>query len=176
MDEYEAVHLPFPVGIYGHLSNTVYVSTIGMLTLVAPENFYFGNYELPFTTYYPSVAIFPYWIEYMYTMTSVCNNGISYEVHQTSRGQTFTVEYTMVVLRDDGSAPTNHFTVSLYKDHPGLVRFVYYHTYDVDHPTIGVQASDESYSQYSFGMAMPDNFYVEIDTSSGDAFTTSGQL
>lgn len=176
MDEYDTVHLPFPVGIYGHLSDTVYISTIGMLTFEAPENFYTGNYELPFTTYYPSVAIFPYWIEYMYIMSSVCNSGISYEVHQTSRGQTFTVEYTMAVLRDDASTPTIHFTVSLYKDHPGVVRFVYYHTYAADHPTIGVQAGDESYSQYSFGIAMPENSYVEIDTSSGDAFTSSGQL
>jgi hypothetical protein len=142
--------------------------------LEAPKFEYSGSYELPFP-YFPPVSIFPYWGD-QFTSTETCGSGIAYDVHETSRGQTFTVEYNTIPIGGDG-VDLDHFTVSLYKDHPGLVRFVYYHTEtNGQGATVGVQAGS-SYSQYSYDMrSILDNSYVEIDTSSGDAFTNSGQL
>ncbi|KAI1017626.1 hypothetical protein LB504_003907 [Fusarium proliferatum] len=132
-----------------------------------------GSYELPFP-YLPSVSIFPYWGD-QFTSTDACGPGIAYAVHEASRWQTVTVEYNTIAV--GSSVELDHPTVSLYKDHPGLVRFVYYHTENNGRgATVDVQAGN-SYSQYSYDMrSVLDNSYVEIDTSSGDAFTASDQL
>lgn len=117
----------------------------------------------------------PYWDDLFVNSGGLCGVGITYEVHETERGQTFTVEYNV-----DGSDGENHFTVSLYQDHPGLIRFAYYNTRHGGSATVGVQNlqnGQQLYSQYSFNTpSISDNSFVEIDTGSGNAITTTGQL
>ncbi|KAF4341898.1 het-domain protein [Fusarium beomiforme] len=107
-DEYATVQLPFQVGIYGSFSDTVYVGVSGMLSILeAPKFEHVGNYELPFQ-YFPDVPIFPYWTD-LWLWNGACGSGISYDAYETSRGQTFTVEYNTVSI---GGSDVNldHFT------------------------------------------------------------------
>ncbi|KAH7242677.1 hypothetical protein BKA59DRAFT_481179 [Fusarium tricinctum] len=173
-DDYDSVTLPFPVGIFGSSSSTVYASTNGFLSLDSGSAAY-ENKQLP-TTNAPPISIMPYWTDLHVPSNTVCGTGIAYEVHETSKGQTFTVEY---YIGTPGTSPSSeHFTVSLYKDYPGLVRYVYYKTSGHGQfATVGLQ-NGNLFSQFSFNSAgsIPDQFFIEIDTSSGVAVTTSGQL
>ncbi|KAF9775843.1 hypothetical protein IL306_006025 [Fusarium sp. DS 682] len=125
LDEYASVELPFQVSIYGSFSNTIYAATNGVLSILqTPEVKVSGNWYLPLKEYLPDVSILPYWSD-QYIWTEFCGSGIWYEVHETTKGQTFTVEYSTVPFVGNG-IELNHYSVSLYKDYPGLVRYEYY--------------------------------------------------
>ncbi|KAL3605319.1 hypothetical protein FPOAC2_00262 [Fusarium poae] len=167
-DEYGTVGVPFEVGVFGSSSSTVYVSVNGLLTLGQAPGLAFVNSNLPAQDI-PEISIMPYWDDF-YITGGLCGIGISYEVYETRRGRTFTVEYYVSV--------NDHFTVSMYEDHPGLVRYAYYKTSrHGEGATVGVQ-NGMLKSQYSYNTpdSISDNFYVEIDTSSGEGVITSGQL
>jgi hypothetical protein len=173
-DDYRTVEAPFPVGVFGSSSSTVYVSTNGILSLGSGA-IAFTNKELP-TTAVPSISIMPYWDDLFILNDQICGAGITYDVYETSRGQTFTVEYYL--SSGGGAGLSEHFTVSLYEDSPGLVRYVYYKTSQHGNSaTVGLQ-NGQLFSQFSFNSfnSIPDQFFIEIDTSSGVAVTTSGQL
>ncbi|KAG5656937.1 hypothetical protein KAF25_011106 [Fusarium avenaceum] len=171
-DDYDSATLPFPVGIFGSSSSTVYASTNGFLLLDSSSAAY-DNGQLP-TKNAPPISIMPYWVDLYVPSNAVCGTGFAYEVHETSKGQTFTVEYHLGIY---GTSPSSeHFTVSLYKDYPGLVRYVYYQTSGHgDIATVGLQ-NRELFSQFSYRSlgSIPDQFFIEIDTSSGVA--RSGRL
>lgn len=108
-DDYDSVTLPFPVGIFGSSSSTV--CTNGFLSLDSGSAAY-DNGHLPTKNVSP-VSIMPYWADLYAPSNAVCGTGIAYEVHETSKGQTFTVEYYIGIY---GTSPSNeHFTLSLYK-------------------------------------------------------------
>ncbi|KAM0468233.1 hypothetical protein ACHAP7_011139 [Fusarium lateritium] len=174
-DSFRTVEVPFSVGVFGSYSTTVYVSTNGVLSLEQGSTA-FINRELP-SNAVPPISIMPYWDDLYILDEEVCSTGITYEVHETSRGNTFTVEYYLG-SGGDISGTTDHFTVSFYEQLPGLVRYVYYKTLiNGQGATVGLQ-NGQLFSQFSYNSAgsIPDQFYIEIDTSSGDAITTSGQL
>ncbi|KAF5632415.1 uncharacterized protein FTJAE_7525 [Fusarium tjaetaba] len=164
---------PFPIGVFGSSSTSVFVSPNGLLSLDTGSNAY-GNYALPRSNI-PAVSILPYWDD-QYFRRDVCNTGVFYDVYETDRGQTLTVEWFVGSNSDTGF--NEHYTASFYQDYPGLVRFEYYTT--TRHgsgATIGVQ-NGQDYTQYSYNQdnAVPDQFYVEIDTSSGVGVIDSDPL
>ncbi|KAM0229673.1 hypothetical protein ACHAP5_011583 [Fusarium lateritium] len=174
-DAFRAVEVPFSVGVFGLSSTTVYISTNGFISL-EQGSISFNNRELP-SNAAPSISIMPYWDDLYVSDIVTCGTGITYEVYETSRGNTFTVEYYLGSAGDGGET-TNHFTVNFYEQIPGLVRYVYYKRHrNGESATVGVQ-NGELLSQFSYNSvdSIPDQFYIEIDTSSGDAITTSGQL
>ncbi|CVL08171.1 uncharacterized protein FMAN_14177 [Fusarium mangiferae] len=170
-DDSQAITLPFPVGIYGSYEKTVYVGSNGYVSLYGASSSY-TNDILPSTSI-PSVAIVAYWTD----LVAISGTGeqIAYDVYETSRGRTFTVEY--ITTRYHDTSRYYHFTVSLYENHPGLVTFIYYQTTAMGGDgTIGVQHR-ESFSLYSYDTpSIPDRSYIEIDTSNGIAVTKHGQL
>jgi hypothetical protein len=170
-DEYKAVVLLFKVRAFSAYSSTIYVNVNGFLTIERGATT-FVNAALPAQSL-PPIAIMPYWDD-LYIPSDFCGIGITYEISETSRGRTVTVEYYV-----GGSDPVGkHFTVSMYEDHPGLVRYTYYKTSGRGYsPTVGVQ-NGMLKSQYSFNgpASVPDNSYIEIDTSSGQSVIRSGQL
>ncbi|KAG9506283.1 hypothetical protein J7337_003265 [Fusarium musae] len=164
---------PFPIGVFGASSTYVFVSPNGLLSLDTGSSTY-NNNPLPRTNI-PAVSILPYWDD-QYFRRDTCNTGIFYDVYETGRGQTLTVEWQVGSNADTGF--NEHYTASFFEDYPGLVRFEYYTT--TTHggsATIGVQNGQE-FSQYSYNelYAVPDRFYVEIDTSSGVGVIDSGPL
>ncbi|KAM0544894.1 hypothetical protein ACHAO7_008553 [Fusarium culmorum] len=169
-DEQRTVVIPFDVGVFGASSSTLYVSVNGLLTLGRAPNTASFNAALPAQSL-PEVAIMPYWSDLL-VFPNLCGSGIAYEIYDTSRGQTFTVEYYVGIY---GNPVGEHFTVSLYKDYPGLVRYVYYKTSrHGSSATVGVQ-NGMFKSQYSYNAedSIPDRFWVEIDTSAIHEVTTS---
>ncbi|KAL4728784.1 hypothetical protein ACLX1H_003183 [Fusarium chlamydosporum] len=173
-ETYEVVEVPFPVGVFGASSSVVYVSANGFLSLFY-STYESQNEELP-SALAPSVAIMPYWDDLFVTTVKVCGLGINYEVHETERGQTFTVEYYV-----ESSQGDVHFTVSFYKDYPGLVRYVYYATAGRGNSaTVGVQNlrnGQQLFFEYSHDTpAILDNSFIEITTSTEAITVTSGQL
>ncbi|KAH7210740.1 uncharacterized protein BKA55DRAFT_628329 [Fusarium redolens] len=175
-DSYRAVTVPFQVGIYDDdTSNTVYVSTNGYLSLFTGSSS-FVNQPLRSSSI-PSVSIVPYWDDLYILAGSVCQVGIYYDVYETARGQTFTVEWYVGGVGGGGTS-SQHFSVSLYEDYPGLVRFEYYKTsMRGSSATVGLQ-NGQPFSQYSYNQpdSIPDQSFVEIDTSSGVALTLNGPL
>ncbi|KAF5578562.1 hypothetical protein FPANT_9942 [Fusarium pseudoanthophilum] len=164
---------PFPIGVFGASSTSVFVSPNGLLSLDTGSSAY-GNYPLP-RSGIPAVSILPYWDD-QYFRRDTCNTGVFYDVYETDRGQTLTVEWFVGSNADTGF--NEHYTASFYQDYPGLVRFEYYTT--TRHgsgATIGVQ-NGQDYTQYSYNQenAVPDRFYVEIDTSSGVGVIDSDPL
>ncbi|KAM0424110.1 hypothetical protein ACHAPD_002596 [Fusarium lateritium] len=172
-DQYRAVVVPFDVGVFGASASTVYVSVNGLITLGRGPNDAHINAALPAQNI-PEVAILPYWDD-LYVAGGYCGIGISYEVIDTPRGRAFTVEY---YVGGNGNLVGDHFTVSMFEDYPGLVRYAYYKTsMHGSTATVGVQ-NGMLKAQYSFNAvdSIPNNFYVEIDTSSGQGIFTSGRL
>ncbi|KAM0230507.1 hypothetical protein ACHAPO_009272 [Fusarium lateritium] len=172
-DQYRIVVVPFDVGVFGASSSTVYVSVNGLITLGRGPNHAHLNAALPAQNI-PEVAILPYWDD-LYVAGGYCGIGISYEVIDTPRGRAFTVEY---YVGGNGNPVGDHFTVSMFEDYPGIVRYAYYKTSrHGSSATVGAQ-NGMLKAQYSFNGvdSIPDNFYVEIDTSSGQGIFTSGRL
>jgi hypothetical protein len=172
-DSYKMITIPFPVGIYGASSSDVYVSTNGILSLFSGTSL-FGNNELPYSSA-PEVSLMVYWDD-LFITSAACNVGIFYDVSETDRGQAVTVEWNV-----GANGNVEHFTATLYKDHPGLVRYEYLETSKKGNSaTIGLQnlLDDPLYYQFSYNTinSIPNQYYVEIDTSSGEAVTTSGDL
>lgn len=173
-DTYKAVQVPFSVGVFGASSSTVYVSVNGFLSLFDSGG-YFTNRDLP-TEGAPRVAIMPYWDDLFVNSGGLCGVGINYEVYETERGQTFTVEYYVA-----GSQGDDHFTVSLYKDYPGLLRYVYYATAGHGNSaTVGaqnLQNGQQLFFEYSYNTpTILDNSFLEITTSTEGIALVSGQL
>lgn len=169
-DEHRTVVTPFDVEVFGAFSSTVHVSVNGLLTLGRAPNTASFNAELPAQSL-PEVSIMPYWDDLL-VFPDLCGSGITYEIYDTSRGQTFTVEY---YVGSYNNPVGEHFTVSMYKDYPGLVRYVYYKTSrHGSSATVGVQNGIFK-SQYSYNAedSIPDRFWVEIDTSNVQDVTTS---
>ncbi|SCO34728.1 uncharacterized protein FFMR_03608 [Fusarium fujikuroi] len=170
------VTAPFPIEFFGAASSSVYVSTNGFLSLDSGSNSY-ANTGLP-TESIPSNSIMPYWEDLLIT-EGTCNTGIFYDVYETARGNTFTIEYNVGSLQPSLIGTGEHFSVSFYEDHPGLVRFEYYQT--TKHgssATIGLQ-SGEMFSQFSFNQenSVPDQYFIEIETTQGGgALTRTGSL
>ncbi|KAF5724541.1 hypothetical protein FMUND_715 [Fusarium mundagurra] len=164
---------PFPIGVFGASSTSVFVSPNGFLSLDQGSSAY-GNYALPRSSI-PAVSILTYWDD-QYFRRDMCNTGVFYGVHETDRGQTLTVEWYVGSNAD--IVFNEHYTASFYEDFPGLVRFEYYTTTrHGSSATIGVQ-NGQDYTQYSYNQenAVPDQFYVEIDTSFGVGGIDSGPL
>ncbi|KAF4959561.1 hypothetical protein FGADI_1628 [Fusarium gaditjirri] len=171
-DHYKTVVPPFPIEIFGVGSTDVYVSVNGLVTLNDYSTIY-SNTALP--SQFLPISIMPYWDD-LANFQNTCNSGIYYDVYETDRGNTFSIEWQ---LDTPGSGETGeHFSASFYQDFPGLVRFEYYKT--TKHgssATVGLQ-NGQLYAQYSYNQAnsVPDEFYVEIDTSSGVGVIESGIL
>ncbi|KAF5557257.1 hypothetical protein FNAPI_5469 [Fusarium napiforme] len=164
---------PFPIGVFGASSTSVFVSSNGLLSLDTGSDAY-SNGALPHSDI-PAVSILPYWDDQSFRR-DICNTGAFYDVYETDRGQTLTVEWYVGSVESSGFK--EHYSASFYQDYPGLVRFEYYTT--TKHggsATIGVQ-SGQDYTQYSYDQenAVPDRFYVEIDTSSGVGVIDSDPL
>lgn len=173
-DQFKSVTPPFPIGVFGVSSTSVYVSTNGVVSL-NDGAFSYNNGQLP-SENIPSIAILPYWDD-LIVRTGACNTGIWYDVYETDRGNTFTIEWQLGSI-GFGAATGEHFSASFYEDFPGLVRFEYYET--TKHgssATVGVQ-SGQDFSQYSANQdnSVPDQFFVEIDTSSGVGVIDSDPL
>ncbi|RBA10558.1 hypothetical protein FPRO05_05147 [Fusarium proliferatum] len=170
------VTAPFPIEFFGAASSSVYVSTNGFLSLDSGSNSY-ANTGLP-TESIPSNSIMPYWDDLLIT-EGTCNTGVFYDVYETARGNTFTIEYNVGSLQPSLIGTGEHFSVSFYEDHPGLVRFEYYQT--TKHgssATIGLQGAG-MFSQFSFNQenSVPDQYFVEIETTEGGgALTRTGSL
>ncbi|KAF5229145.1 hypothetical protein FAUST_10617 [Fusarium austroamericanum] len=169
-DEHGTVVIPFDVEVFGASSSTLHVSVNGLLTLGRAPSTASYNAALPAQSL-PEVAIMPYWSDLL-VFPNLCGSGIAYEIYDTSRGQKFTVEY---YVGSYNNPVGEHFTVSMYKDYPGLVRYVYYKTsMHGSSATVGVQNGIFK-SQYSYNAedSIPDRFWVEIDTSNVQDVTTS---
>ncbi|CVL06095.1 uncharacterized protein FMAN_03918 [Fusarium mangiferae] len=163
-DAYDSVTAPFPIEFFGAASSNVYVSTNGFLSLDEGASAYSNN-ELPAGNI-PSTSIMPYWDDLLIT-EGTCNTGIFYDVYETARGNTFTIEYNVGSLRPDLMGTGEHFSVSFYEDHPGLIRFEYYQT--TKHgssATIGLQ-SEQLFSQVSYDQenSISDQYFIEIETT-----------
>ncbi|KAF5653515.1 hypothetical protein F25303_2223 [Fusarium sp. NRRL 25303] len=173
-DQYKSVTPPFPIGVFGVSSTNIYVSTNGVVSL-NDGAYTYSNIELPAENL-PSIAILPYWDD-LIVRTGACNTGIWYDVYETDRGNTFTIEWQLGSI-GFGAATGEHFSASFYEDYPGLVRFEYYET--TKHgssATVGVQ-NGQDFSQYSVNQdnSVPNQFFVEIDTSSGVGVIDSDPL
>ncbi|KAH7209872.1 hypothetical protein DER44DRAFT_864472 [Fusarium oxysporum] len=173
-DDSRSVVPPFSIEVYGVGSTDVYVGSNGFVTLSGGSSS-FNNGPLPAQSL-PSISIMPYWDD-LIIRGGTCNTGIYYDVYETDRGNTFTVEWQLGSI-GLGDAAGEHFSASFYEDFPGLVRFEYYQTArHGSSATVGLQ-NGQQYSQYSYNQdnSIPDQFFVEIDTSSGTALTLSGAL
>ncbi|EMT72860.1 hypothetical protein FOC4_g10004347 [Fusarium odoratissimum] len=173
-DDSRSVVPPFSIEVYGVGSTDVYVGSNGFVTLSGGSSS-FNNGPLPAQSL-PSISIMPYWDD-LIIRGGTCNTGIYYDVYETDRGNTFTVEWQLSSI-GLGDAAGEHFSASFYEDFPGLVRFEYYQTArHGSSATVGLQ-NGQQYSQYSYNQdnSIPDQFFVEIDTSSGTALTLSGAL
>ncbi|KAF4483526.1 hypothetical protein FAGAP_11696 [Fusarium agapanthi] len=173
-DSARNVVAPFPIGVFGTMSTNVFVTTNGVISLDDSSTRY-TNDALP-DEYLPSTSIMPYWDD-LIIRVGACNTGIYYDVYESDRGNTFTIEWQLGSV-GTGAATGEHFSASFYEDFPAVVRFEYYQT--TKHgssATVGLQ-NGEQFSQYSFNQvdSIPDQFYIVIDTSSGDALTASGSL
>ncbi|KAH7172859.1 hypothetical protein DER46DRAFT_657528 [Fusarium sp. MPI-SDFR-AT-0072] len=173
-DGYRNVVPPFPIEVYGVGSTDVYVGTNGFVPLNDGSSSY-NNGPLPAQNL-PSISIMPYWDD-LVIRAGTCNTGIYYDVYETDRGNTFTIEWQLGSI-GLGAGAGEHFSASFYEDFPGLVRFEYYQT--TNHgssTTVGLQ-NGQQYSQYSYNQdnSVPDQFFVEIDTSSGVAVIDTDPL
>ncbi|KAF5608202.1 uncharacterized protein FSUBG_4737 [Fusarium subglutinans] len=174
-DSYNIVNPPFPIGVFGAASRNVFVSTNGLLSLDSGASHY-ANYQLP-AELLPSTSIMPYWDDFLIT-EGTCNTGIFYDVYETARGNTFTIEYNVGSLRPSFIGTGEHFSVSFYEDHPGLVRFEYYQTtIHGSSATVGLQSGD-LFSQFSFNQdnSIPDQYFIEIETNEEGSTTRTGSL
>ncbi|KAF5682527.1 hypothetical protein FCIRC_4961 [Fusarium circinatum] len=174
-DSYNIVNPPFPIGVFGAASSNVFVSTNGFLSLDSGASDY-ANYQLP-AELLPSTSIMPYWDDFLIT-EGTCNTGIFYDVYETARGNTFTIEYNVGSLRPSFIGTGEHFSVSFYEDHPGLVRFEYYQTtIHGSSATVGLQSGD-LFSQFSFNQdnSIPDQYFIEIETNAEGSTTRTGSL
>ncbi|KAF4426517.1 hypothetical protein FACUT_9827 [Fusarium acutatum] len=173
-DSARSVVAPFPIEVFGAGSTSVFVTTNGVISLDDYSTSYANN-VLPFENL-PSISIMPYWDD-LIVRAGACNTGIYYDVYESERGNTFTIEWQLGSI-GLGASTGEHFSASFYEDFPGVVRFEYYQT--TKHgssATVGLQ-NGQQYSQYSVNQddSIPDQFYIVIDTSSGDAVTLSGSL
>ncbi|KAI7762851.1 hypothetical protein LZL87_008292 [Fusarium oxysporum] len=173
-DGYRSVVPPFPIDVYGVGSTDVYVGTNGFVSLNDGSSSY-NNGPLPAQNL-PSISIMPYWDD-LVIRAGTCNTGIYYDVYETDRGNTFTIEWQLGSI-GLGAGTCEHFSATFYEDFPGLVRFEYYQT--TKHgssATVGLQ-NEQQYSQYSYNQdnSVPDQFFVEIDTSSGVAVIDTDPL
>ncbi|KAF5986350.1 peptidase s8 s53 subtilisin kexin sedolisin [Fusarium coicis] len=127
--------VPFPIGVFGVSSTSVFVSPNGLLSLDTGSSTY-NNNPLPRTNIL-AVSILPYWDD-QYFRRDTCNTGVFYDVYETGRSQTLTVEWHVGSNADTGF--NEHYTASFFEDYPGLVRFEYYTiTRHGGSATIGVQ-------------------------------------
>ncbi|KAF5618584.1 hypothetical protein F52700_12104 [Fusarium sp. NRRL 52700] len=171
-DSARSIIAPFPIGVFGASSDSVFVTTNGVISLDDYETSYVNN-VLPDPNM-PSISIMPYWDD-LNIQEGICNTGIYYDVYETERGSTLTIEWQVGSI---GRGSGEHFSASFYEDFPGVVRFEYYQTSrHGSTATVGLQ-NGQQYSQYSVNQdnSIPDQFYIIIDTSSGDAITLSGSL
>ncbi|KAG7419517.1 hypothetical protein Forpe1208_v002176 [Fusarium oxysporum f. sp. rapae] len=173
-DGYRNVVPPFPIEVYGVGSTDVYVGTNGFVPLNDGSSSY-NNGPLPAQNL-PSISIMPYWDD-LVIRAGTCNTGIYYDVYETDHGNTFTIEWQLGSI-GLGAGTGEHFSATFYEDFPGLVRFEYYQT--TKHgssATVGLQ-NEQQYSQYSYNQdnSVPDQFFVEIDTSSGVAVIDTDPL
>ncbi|KAF4435735.1 hypothetical protein F53441_13439 [Fusarium austroafricanum] len=87
----------------------------------------------------PYTSIMPYWDDLYVASEMICGIGISYEVHQTDRGQMFTVEY---YIGSNGAGPDgNHFTHG-------------------SSAIVGLQRSRKSQFSYNTAKSIPHQFYA----------------
>ncbi|KAF5544750.1 hypothetical protein FMEXI_6389 [Fusarium mexicanum] len=173
-DSARSIVAPFPIGVFGTSSTNVFVTTNGMISL-GDYSLSYANDELPVNSL-PATSIMPYWDD-LTIRAGACNTGIYYDVYQSDRGNTLTIEWQLGSV-GLGASTGEHFSASFYQDFPGVVRFEYYQT--TKHgssATVGLQ-NDQQFSQYSVNQenSIPNQFYIVIDTSSGDAVTLSGSL
>ncbi len=148
-DETTNVPLPFSYGLYGHVFDSVNVSSNGNVQFNSDDDAY-SNTCLPDTDF--SYTIFPYWGDLRTdTGLSGCSGyaagcGIFTSVSGTAPNRIFNIEFNTVYYDDNSQLA--HFEVRLYE---GQARFdVIYGQIDrgTAAATAGVQKDETNYTQY----------------------------
>ncbi|KAJ9643531.1 hypothetical protein H2199_004210 [Coniosporium tulheliwenetii] len=145
-DNYYNLTLPFAIGSYGVTSETIFLSTNGLLS--NEPTYEWVNEPLPASgkpseqypeRAVPSMSIFPFWTD-LY-MRAGYPHGIFYEILGDIGSRSITFEYYATRYNDEEGY--YHFTVAFYENIPGVIDLKYYEMgSNSSAGTVGVQNRD----------------------------------